>query len=103
MSFGSKAVVDLLPGVYYVTDGDFSVSSGATITCKTCSGASGVTIILTTTGGPVGNVHIDPGARVTLHAPNSGPFSGLLFVQDPLAVSSGSTTADSGFDGGPSM
>jgi hypothetical protein len=106
MSFGSHAVVDMTPGVYYVTNGDFSVVAGATVTCKTCSGAYGVTIILTTTataGATIGNVQISPGATVTLRAPSSGTFSGLLFVQDPPATSSGSTIPDNTFGGGTGM
>jgi hypothetical protein len=106
MSFESNAVIDLNPGVYYVTNGGFSVGLGATVTCSACAGANGVTIILTTkggTGGTVGGVQISPSAAVALQAPNSGTFSGILFVQDPLAVSSGSTTPDNGFEGGPSM
>lgn len=105
MLFRTKAVVDLTPGVYYVTNGPFSVESGATVTCKTCSGAYGVTIILTTTAATrttIGNVQISSGATVTLRAPSSGTFSGLLFVQDPLAVS-GSTTQDNAIEGGPGM
>src|ERR1700746_2884078 len=55
------------------------------ITCKTCSGSYGVTVILTTTGATgvtIGNVQISPGSMVTLPAPNSGRFSGLFFLQD---------------------
>ena len=106
MSFGPHAIVDMTPGVYYVTNGDFSVVAGATVTCSTCSGASGVTIILTTTaaaGATIGNVQISSGATVTLRAPSSRTFSGLLFVQDPLAISSGSTTPDSTLGGGTGM
>jgi hypothetical protein len=106
MSFGPHAIVDMTPGIYYVTNGDFSVVAGATVTCNTCSGASGVTIILTTTaaaGATIGNVQIFPGATVTLRAPSSGRFSGLLFVQDPLAVSRGGTTPDTTLGGGTGM
>lgn len=103
MSFESSAVIDLVPGVYYVTNGDFSVALGATVTCKTCGGANGVTIILTTTSGPVGSVQISSGASVTLQAPNAGTFSGILFVQDPMAVPGGSTTPDNRFEAGGSM
>jgi hypothetical protein len=106
MSFGPRAVIDMMPGVYYVTNGNFSVASGATVRCTTCSGAYGVTIVLTTTQatGTVGNVQISLGATVTLGAPNSGTFSGLLFIQDPLAMSSGSTTPpDNALQGGPGM
>jgi len=100
MSFGSSAVITLSPGVYYVTNDNFFVASGATVR------GAGVTIILTTTdatGGTVGNVNISSGATVTFQASNSGTFSGLLFVQDPLAISSGSTTPDNEFKGGLSM
>lgn len=103
MSFQANAVIDLIPGVYYVTNGNFSVGLGATVRCSTCSGAKGVTIVLTTKGGTVGTVQISAGAAVTLQAPNSGTFSGILFVQDPQAVPSGSTTPDNGFEAGPSM
>ena len=84
MSFGANAIVDLTPGVYYVTNGDFSIASAATVTCMT-----------------IGNAQIRMGATVTLQAPNSGPFSGLLFVQDPLAA--GSEEPDNAFEGGPGM
>jgi Flp pilus assembly protein TadG len=102
MSFQANAVIDLIPGVYYVTNGNFSVSLGATVKCSTCTGANGVTIVLTTNGGTVA-VQISPGATVSLQAPSSGRFSGILFVQDPLAVSSGSTTPDNAFEAGASM
>jgi hypothetical protein len=103
MSFGPNAVIDLTPGVYYVANDDFSVASGATV-----SGA-GVTIILATTdatGGIVGNVQISSGAMVSLQAPNSGTFSGLLFVQDSASAIGAGVTYTSGgsfFQGGPSM
>src|SRR5207253_10973594 len=74
--------VDLTPGEYYITGGDFSIASGATVTCTTCLGADGVTIVLTSTNvtaDPVGNFQIASGAHVTLRAPSSGTFSGILF------------------------
>ena len=104
MSFGANAMVDLTPGVYYVTNGDFSIASAATVTCMTCRDTNGVTIVLTTpnpSGGTIGNAQIQMGATVTLQAPNSGPFSGLLFVQDPLAA--GGEEPDNAFEGGPGM
>jgi Putative Flp pilus-assembly TadE/G-like len=100
MSFGARAVITLTPGLYYLTNGDFSVAPGARLT------GTGVAIVLTTTNataGTVGNVKISPGARVTLSAPSSGSFSGILFVQDPLARSSGSTTPDNTLEGGAGM
>jgi len=77
--------------------------------CSTCGGANGVTIILTTTNtasGNVGNVNIASGATVTLQAPNSGSFSGMLFIQD-LASAIGAgvtyTSGGSSLQGGPTM
>jgi hypothetical protein len=106
MRFGANAIVDLTPGVYYVTSGDFSVAPGARVTCMTCSDANGVTIIMTRTDAreeTVGNVQIATGANVTLHAPKSGTFSGLLLVQDPLAAAAGDKEPDNAFDGGAGM
>jgi Flp pilus assembly protein TadG len=106
MSVGPSAGVDLKPGVYYVTGGDFSIAWGATVTCITCDGGNGVTIVLTSANADavaVGNVRIESGATVTLHAPNSGPFSGLLFIQDPLAIPAGGNTPDNVLAGGFTM
>jgi len=103
------ASVDLLPGTYWITDGDLSLESNAVLKCSTCGGANGVTIILTTTNtasGNVGNVNIASGAAVTLQAPNSGSFSGMLFIQD-LASAIGAgvtyTSGGSSLQGGPTM
>ena len=99
----SGDTVDLSPGTYWLT-GNLTVQKAGTLDCSTCNDAlgQGVTIILTTstTGGAVGNVDISTGAAVTLRAPSSGTFSGILFIQDPLASSSGSTN---GFEGGSGM
>jgi hypothetical protein len=106
MSVGPTAAVDLEPGLYFVTEGDFVVASGATVTCTTCGGAKGVTIILTSTNASaraVGNVQISSGATVALHAPNFGTFSGLLFIQDPLAIPAGGNIPDNFFVGGSAM
>src|ERR1700724_3120776 len=101
-----NARVDLIPGVYYVTEGDFSIESGATVTCTTCNDVKGVTIVLTSADanvGGVGNVRIASGASVTLRAPNTGTFAGLLFIQDSLAVPAGGNTPDSVLAGGSGM
>jgi Flp pilus assembly protein TadG len=106
MSVEANVHVDLKPGLYYVTEGDFSIASGATVTCTTCGGVNGVTIILTSTdtaAAPVGNVKIAGGALVTLRAPKSGTFSGMLFIQDPLTIPVGGNTPDSIFAGGSGM
>jgi uncharacterized membrane protein len=106
MSVGTNASVDLLPGAYSITDGNFSIASGAKVTCGTCSGTNGVTIILTSTNaivGAVGNVQIASAAEVTLRAPSSGSFSGLLFIQDPLATPAGGNAPDNVLAGGATM
>jgi Flp pilus assembly protein TadG len=93
------ATVDLMPGTYWITDGDLTLQSSAGLKCSTCDGANGtgVTIILTTgKAGIVGNVQIPSGTTVTLQAPDSGRFAGLLFVQDALATSSGSSALEAG-------
>ena len=106
MFIEAGAAIDLAPGAYYVTNGDFSVASTAIVTCRTCDSTGGVTIVLTATTASaeaVGKVDILPGATVTLQAPKSGDFSGLLFVQDPLAASAGDDVSSNALDGGPSM
>jgi putative Flp pilus-assembly TadE/G-like protein len=101
-----SARIDLQPGVYYVTEGDFAIDSGATVTCTTCNGANGVTIVLARPDASVeavGNVRIASGASVTLRAPNTGTFAGLLFIQDPLAIPAGGNAPDSVLAGGSGM
>jgi hypothetical protein len=93
--------VDLLPGTYWITDGDVTLQSNAVLKCSTCesTNGTGVTIILTVgRGGTVGNVQIPRGTTVTLEAPNSGTFAGLLFVQDSLGTSSGGSVFEGGAD-----
>jgi Flp pilus assembly protein TadG len=101
--------VDLLPGTYWITNGNLTLGAGAAVTCSTCSGANGVTIILTTRraiGGTVGNVRISAAATVTLQSPNSGTFSGLLLIQDSTSAIGAGVTYTSGgssFDAGSGM
>jgi Flp pilus assembly protein TadG len=103
-----KNAMDLVPGTYWITDGSLQIQTNAVLNCSSCASANGtgVTIILTTKNpatGAVGNVEISGGATVTLQAPNSGPFSGLLLIQDPLASSAGSGEPDNTLEGGPTM
>jgi len=80
--------VKLGSGTYIIDAGNFSVSGGATL--EEVSGGTGVTIILTDSSGgdSPGSVTINGGAIVTLAAPTSGTYSGVLFFQDKSAVSS---------------
>ena len=64
-----QGAVNLQPGVYYVSGGDFRVNANAVIT------GSGVTIYLAAGS----NVTMNGTATVTLSAPTSGTYSGILF------------------------
>jgi hypothetical protein len=89
----------LLPGTYWVTDGDLSLQSNAVLQCSACDSAkgAGVTIILTKGhAGIVGDVKIPRGTTTTLQAPSSGKYAGALFVQDPLAATDGSSVLKGG-------
>jgi Flp pilus assembly protein TadG len=91
-----NGTVNLKPGTYWITDGNLTLQPNAFLKCSFC------TIILTTlksSGGTVGRVQIPSGATVTLQAPNSGTFSGLLFIQDRVAPPTGNSV----LEGGPNM
>jgi len=64
--------VALNPGVYYVSGGDFNVNAGAVVT------GPGVTIYLAAGS----NVRMNGNATVTMSAPTSGAYSGMLFFGD---------------------
>lgn len=84
--------VDLSPGTYWVT-GDLTVQSGAVLKCSTCDNVLGVgvTIILAAQAGKVGALSIASSASANLNAPRSGPFSGLVIVQDANGLPPGTT------------
>jgi len=54
---------------------------------------------LNSSGGAVGNAQIPYGATVALRAPDSGVFSGLLMIQDRIAL----PTVASVFEGADNM
>ena len=81
-----NSAVNLSPGTYWLT-GDLNLQngSGATLECTTCSnGGAGVTIILTAPpgGGTVGTVSLGTNTNLNLNAPNTGPFAGMVLIQD---------------------
>jgi Flp pilus assembly protein TadG len=85
----SNPIVDLAPGTYYMKGGDFTVNGG-TVRCSSCTpGGAGVTIIFTTPSNgntnQIGTLTISGNAAVTLNAPSSGTYKGILFYQDPRA------------------
>jgi Flp pilus assembly protein TadG len=86
-----NGTVYLAPGTYWITDGDLTLQPKALLK------GTGVTIILTIGKlGTVGRVQIPTGTTVTLQAPNSGTFSGLLLIQDRSATPSGGSVLEGG-------
>jgi Putative Flp pilus-assembly TadE/G-like len=104
ITVNSSAVVNLTPGTYYIDKGDFHVNGGAQVTCSTCTpGDKGVTFVLTSSGtaAQIGTVYINGTAKVVLNAPAAGSgtagpgdiYAGLLFYQDPRAITDSTKTA----------
>jgi hypothetical protein len=100
----SGSVINLMPGTYYIDQGNLTVNGGATLACPTCSpGGEGVTFVLTSSGSVnnIGTVTINGNATIILNAPGTGMasagpggiYEGLLFYQDPRAPSSTSKSA----------
>ena len=81
---GQNQTIDLAPGTYWV-NGDLTIPPNGTLK------GAGVTIIL------AGRASIS-GAPFTLNAPSSGPFAGLVIVQD---VGDTSPSQGSQISGGP--
>jgi hypothetical protein len=96
MNFGAQAVADFLPGTYVVDRGVFNVNGGASIKCTGCTGTAGVTIVLTGSGSSYATMSINGGATVTLKAPATGSYAGMLFFQDDDAPSYGSNVINGG-------
>jgi hypothetical protein len=80
LNISNGATVTLTPGTY-VINGTFTISGGATL-----NAGSGTTFYLpstsTGTGYVNGSVDIAGGVTVTLVAPTSGTYNGILFYQD---------------------
>ncbi len=90
LTMGNDAVVTMMPGTYVINGGTFTVGGAAHLT------GTGVTIVLTGSGGNYATLTIGNGAQVTLSAPTSGAMSGLLFFQDPNAPASGTDNFQGG-------
>lgn len=81
ISLKSKAKVTLNPGIYIIDRGGLSVSAQSTLT------GQGVTIIFTSsTNTNYGTADFGAGASITLTAPISGTFEGILFFSDRRAT-----------------
>jgi hypothetical protein len=81
VSVKSGYTLDLSPGIYYFT-GNLTVEGNATLTCSTCTGGQGVTLVFTGSGNNWGSASIGSNANVTLTAPNSGPTKGIVMYGD---------------------
>lgn len=69
------------PGTYVINGGTLRFGGNGTIT------GTGVTFVLTgPTPATVAKLIIDGGSRVTLSAPTSGPYEGVLFYQNRTAA-----------------
>jgi Flp pilus assembly protein TadG len=75
VSNGDSAIFN--PGIYIINGGGVSFGTGS-IT------GSGVMFYLTGTNSTFGSVQINNGENVTLSAPTSGTYMGVLFFQDRL-------------------
>lgn len=98
ISLGGQSVVDLEPGLYILDGGSLTINAGARVTCTGCTGDLGVTFLLTGSD-DVATVRINGDADISLRAPTTGPFAGLLFFQDRAAAAGG----DNLFNGGATM
>ena len=89
-----SGTLNLLPGTYWITDGDLDIKN-STLECTTCvPGGAGVTIILTTakpSGGKVGTLTLGAKGVLNLSAPGSGTFAGLVLIQDSNGLPPGTT------------
>ncbi len=76
----SNARITLNPGTYIIDRGNFKANAGAQIT------GTDVTIILTSsTGSGYANLDVNGGGTISLSAPTSGAYKGVLFYQDKNA------------------
>jgi Flp pilus assembly protein TadG len=76
-------------GTYYIANGNLSITSSNNVSCTNCTGGAGVTFVLTQTtnnNADIGGVNISSENNVTLSAPSSGQYAGILFYQDRRAT-----------------
>lgn len=82
------------PGIYYIANGDLIIRSDNNVSCPDCvvnntGSTTGTTFVLTQTTGnnsDIGGVSITSMNNVTLNAPYSGTYAGVLFYQDRRAT-----------------
>lgn len=95
ISINNGATAAFNPGTYIVVGGGVNFAGGTTIT------GTGVTFYLTSNGTySYSSVTINNGVNVSLTAPSSGTYQGILFFQDRTEPS---TAAGADFAGGATM
>ncbi|SIO65781.1 Putative Flp pilus-assembly TadE/G-like [Bradyrhizobium erythrophlei] len=85
VTVNSGEVLDLTPGIYYFygTKGALSVAGNATISCTSCTGTNGVTLVFTgSSSSGWATASIGSNAIVNLTAPTSGSTQGIVMYGD---------------------
>jgi hypothetical protein len=85
------------PGLYYLVGGGLKINTGAPVT------GVDVTFISTYPAGQMqkyGGFNMTGGANISLKAPTSGPYAGLLFYQDPTVQWTSNNGSQMGGGGG---
>ncbi len=86
--FNAQSNVTMTSGTYIINGGSFSIDGQAAVS------GSGVTIILTNNA----TITVNGGANVTLSAPTSGTYAGILFYGDRASANN-----NNDFTGGATM
>jgi Flp pilus assembly protein TadG len=80
---------DFAPGTYLFWNSSLKVTGG-NITCTGCTNGAGVTFIFAgSNASQVGTVSVNTTGTVTLTAPGSGAYAGILIYRDYIGSSSG--------------
>ncbi len=94
MSLANGVHITMSPGVYVMKGGGLNIAGGATVT------GTSITIFNTAaTGYPYGPISFSNGTTITLSAPTTGSYAGVLLYQDPSL----GTVAASTFSGGTNL
>lgn len=98
---GNNRTWNFAPGTYVFWNSSLQVSGGS-LTCTACTGGAGVTLIFTgSAASQVGTVTINTGGIVSLTAPSSGTYAGVLIYRDDLGTNTGNPQVQ--ITGGPSL
>lgn len=84
ISITGSGTITFSPGTYILNGGGLAIAGSSIIT------GNGVTFYNTGTKGSYsyGPISITGSSTLTLSAPTSGPYAGMLFIQDPLNTNS---------------